>query len=130
MTNRKKELTKSEEQVMQYLWKIEKGFVKDIVTCFPNPRPAYTTVTTIIRILVKKGYIGFNTYGKVHEYYPLISKKEYIRKHLKKVVRNYFNGSVEKFTSFFAEDNDLSLTELEDMRKLIETQIEKRKTND
>ena len=122
-----KELTKAEEQVMQYLWKIEKGFVKDIVDRFSDSRPAYTTVTTIIRILVKKGYIGFNTYGKVHEYYPLVSKREYIGKHIKKVVKNYFNGSPGKFASFFTEDNNLSLTELEDVKKMIEEQIKKKK---
>ena len=68
-----KELTKAEEQVMQYLWKIEKGFVKDIVEQFPEPRPAYTTITTVIRVLVNKGFIGYQTYGKVNEYYPLVS---------------------------------------------------------
>ena len=71
-----KELTKAEEQVMQILWKIEKGFVKDIIDSMPKPKPAYNTVSTIVRILEKKGFVGHNAYGKTHEYYPLVSKKD------------------------------------------------------
>ena len=109
-----KELTKAEEQVMQYLWKIEKGFVKDIVEQFPEPRPAYTTITTVIRVLVNKGFIGFHTYGKVNEYYKL---------YFNRVVRNYFSDSYQKFASFFAKENDLSLSELEEIKEIVENQI-------
>ena len=130
MAKNAKELTKAEEQVMQYLWNVEKGFVKDIVDQFPDPQPAYTTVTTIIRILVNKGFVAYNTYGKTNEYYPLVSKKEYIEKHLKKVINNYFNGSAEKFTSFFTQNSDLSLNELEDIKKMIDQQIKNRKNNE
>ena len=118
-----KELTKAEEQVMQYLWKIEKGFVKDIVEQFPEPRPAYTTITTVIRVLVNKGFIGYQTYGKVNEYYPLVSKDEYSKLYFNQVVRNYFSNSYQKFASFFAKENDLSLSELEEIKKIVETQI-------
>jgi BlaI family transcriptional regulator, penicillinase repressor len=118
-----KELTKAEEQVMQYLWKIEKGFVKDIVEQFPEPRPAYTTITTVIRVLVNKGFIGFHTYGKVNEYYPLVSKLEYSKLYFNRVVRNYFSDSYQKFASFFAKENDLSLSELEEIKEIVENQI-------
>jgi len=74
-----KELTKAEEQVMQYLWDIKKGFLKDIVDKYPEPKPAYTTISTVVRVLVNKGFIGFKTYGKSNEYYPLSSKKEYAK---------------------------------------------------
>jgi len=118
-----KELTKAEEQVMQYLWKIEKGFVKDIVEQFPEPRPAYTTITTVIRVLVNKGFISFHTYGKVNEYYPLVSKLEYSKLYFNRVVRNYFSDSYQKFASFFAKENDLSLSELEEIKEIVENQI-------
>lgn len=118
-----KELTKAEEQVMQYLWKLEKGFLKDIVDEFPEPKPAYTTVSTVIRVLVKKGFIAFNTYGKIHEYYPEISKSEYFRTHFKGLVKNFFNGSNTKFASYFTNGKDLNLTELEEIKQMVEQKI-------
>lgn len=129
MKKSKKELTKAEEQIMRYLWMIEKGFVKDIIEQFPEPKPAYTTVTTIIRILVRKGFIGYHQYGKTNEYYPLISKSMYVDNHLKEIVKKYFNGSVAKLASFFAQNDDVSISELEELNKLIHDQIKKRKTN-
>ena len=122
-----KELTKAEEQVMQYLWKIEKGFLKDIVEQFPEPKPAYTTVSTVIRVMVKKGFIGFNSYGKVNEYFPILKKNEYLKNQLKGVVRNYFSNSFRKFASFFTNENDLSISELEEIKKMVEDQINKQK---
>jgi predicted transcriptional regulator len=120
----KKELTKAEEQVMKHLWALEKGFLKDIVEKFPEPRPAYTTVSTVIRVLVKKGFIGFNTYGKVNEYYPLISKPRYFQNTIKPIISNYMMGSAEVFASFF-NDTKLSLTELEEIKKMINQRIKK-----
>ena len=123
-----KELTKAEEQVMQILWKINKGFLKDIVDRFPVPKPAYTTVSTVIRVLVKKEFIGYNTYGKINEYYPLISKNDYFRNHVKSIITNYFHGSTPEFASFFANEQ-LKLSELEEIKKMIEETIDKIKTN-
>ena len=122
-----KELTKAEEQVMQYLWKIEKGFLKDIVEQFSEPKPAYTTVSTVIRVLVKKKFINFNTYGKIHEYYPLISKRKYSNKIMNGLIKNYFGNSFNKFASFFTKDNKLSVTELEELKQIIEEQIKNKK---
>jgi predicted transcriptional regulator len=119
-----KELTKAEEQVMQCLWKVQKGFLKDIVDHFPNPKPAYTTVSTVIRVLVKKGFIGYNTYGKIHEYYPLISKGSYFQDHVKSIIDNFFNGSAPEFASFFANEQ-LNLSELEEIKALVEEKIKK-----
>ncbi len=121
-----KELTKAEEQVMQYLWKVQKGFLKDIVDQFPKPKPAYTTVSTVIRVLVKKGFIGYNTYGKIHEYYPLIAKADYFQNHVKLIINNFFDGSAPKFASFFANEQ-LNLSELEEIKKMIEENIKKLK---
>jgi BlaI family penicillinase repressor len=81
-----KELTKAEEQVMQILWKIKKGFLKDIVDRFPDPKPAYTTVSTVIRVLVKKGTIDYKTFGKIHEYFPMISKTDYFQNHVTLII--------------------------------------------
>ena len=117
-----KELTKAEEQVMQYLWDMEKGFLKDVVERFPEPRPAYTTVSTVIGVLVKKGFIGFNSYGKIREYYPLVAKTDYFNNHLKSIITNFFNGSAPEFALFFANEQ-LDLSELEEVRELIEDKI-------
>ena len=122
-----KELTKAEEQVMQCLWKLKKSFLKDIVEQFPEPRPAYTTVSTVIRVLVTKQFIGFNIYGKIHEYFPLVSKREYLGTQFKETVKDYFNGSVSNFSTFFAGDTNLYLTELEEIRRIVEEQIKKQK---
>lgn len=122
-----KELTRAEEQVMEYLWKLEKAFVKDILEQFPDPRPAYNTVSTIVRILEKKGMIGYNAYGKTHEYYPLYSKSEYKKGRFKDVLTKHFNNSYQKFASFFARGEDVSIADLEEMKKIMEEEINKRK---
>lgn len=122
-----KELTRAEEQVMEYLWKLEKAFVKDILEQFPEPRPAYNTVSTIVRILEKKGMIGYNAYGKTHEYYPLFSKSEYKKGRFKDVLTKHFNNSYQKFASFFAREEDVSIADLEEMKKIMEEEINKRK---
>lgn len=125
-----KELTKAEEQVMQYLWELKEAFLKDVVGRFPEPRPAYTTVQTVIRVLTKKNFVGYRTFGKSNCYYPLISKEDYSRGLVRGMVLNFFEGSHSSFASFFASDEDLSLTELEEMRKLIESKIDKRRADD
>jgi predicted transcriptional regulator len=121
-----KTLTKAEEQIMQYLWSIERGFLKDLVEKFPEPRPAYTTVSTVIRVLVKKGFIGFKTYGKINEYYPEISKAEYFQHQVKPMLSNYLQGSPSSFASYFT-DSKLNLSELEEIKKLVEHRIKKLK---
>jgi predicted transcriptional regulator len=120
------ELTKAEEQVMQYLWNIEKGFLKDIIEQYPEPRPAYTTVSTVVRVLVKKKAIGFNTYGKVNEYYPLVKKRDYTKRFMSTLVQNFFNNSPKQFASFFTKESNLSVSELEELKSLIDQQISKK----
>lgn len=124
-----KELTKAEEQVMQVLWKLEKGFVNDVLDKFPEPKPAYNTTSTIIRILEKKGFIGHKAYGKTHEYFPLISKKEYTRKYFKGFMNNYFSNSYQSLASFLTSDKSISIQELEEMKMLMEEEIAKQKSN-
>jgi len=118
-----KELTKAEQQVMHHIWKLRKSFLKDIVEAFPEPRPAYTTISTVIRVLVKKGFVGYNTFGKIHEYFPEISRQSYFRTHVKSLINNHFDGSVVSFASFFTGDQ-VDLGELEEIRQLIDRKIE------
>lgn len=125
-----KELTKAEEQVMQYLWKLKKAFLKDIVNEYEEPKPASTTVATVIKVLTKKGFIDFSSYSKINEYFPKISKDEYFKNHFKKVVDNFFNGSASKVASFFTDDKDVDLSELEQMKQIIEERIKELKNND
>ena len=110
-----KELTKAEEQIMQILWDLEKGFVKDIVERFPEPKPAYNTVSTIVRILEQKGFVDHTAYGKTHEYFPLVGKSDYTRTFMKNFMRNYFSGSFREMVSFFAKEDNLTISELEEL---------------
>lgn len=116
-----RELTKAEDQIMQILWKLEKAFVKDIIDHLPDPKPAYNTVSTIIRILETKGFVGHKAYGKTHEYYPLIAKEKYTRFYLNTMLKGYFGGSFNNLVSFFAKENNLSAKELEELLKEINT---------
>jgi BlaI family penicillinase repressor len=88
-----KELTKAEEQIMQVLWGLEKGFVKDVIEKLPEPKPAYNTVSTIIRILEKKKFVGHKAYGKTHEYFPLVDRDEYKKRFVRSFVRRFFGDS-------------------------------------
>lgn len=122
-----KSLTKAEEEIMQVLWELEKGFVKDIIEQLPEPKPAYNTVSTIVRILEKKGFVDHNAYGKTHEYYPLISKEEYSQKFLKNFVSGYFENSYQQLVSFFTRKENLSLKEIEDIMQILEREKQKKK---
>jgi BlaI family transcriptional regulator, penicillinase repressor len=122
-----RELTKAEEQLMQILWGLGRGFLKDIVEKFPAPRPAYTTVSTVIRVLVKKGFIGYKTYGKINEYYPLISKPDYFNSRVKPMISNYLKGSASALASYFTNAK-LNVSELEEIRELIDARINKLKS--
>ncbi len=118
-----KELTKAEEQVMQILWKLQKGFVKDLLAEMTTPKPAYNTVSTIIRILEKKGFVSHKAYGKTHEYFPIIEKDKYKTFYLKNFVGNYFGGSFNNLVSFFAKSNDLSINEIEELLKHVDSDL-------
>ncbi|MFY0652838.1 MAG: BlaI/MecI/CopY family transcriptional regulator [Cyclobacteriaceae bacterium] len=121
------QLTKTEETIMKYLWKLEKAFMKDLVEQFPDPKPAYTTTATILTRMIDKGYVAYNQYGKVREYYPVLKKTEYFTKHFNNIVKNFFNNSASQFASFFTTKSDLSLEELEELKEIVETQIKNKK---
>lgn len=114
-----KDLTKAEEQLMQILWQIEKGFVKDVMDFLPEPKPAYNTVSTIIRILEVKGFIGHEAFGKSHQYFPLISREDYKRHATEKLLGSYFGNSVERMFSFFVKEEKLDLSDVDEILKMI-----------
>jgi len=122
-----KELTRAEEQIMQVLWELKQAFVHDIITRLPEPKPAYNTVSTIVRILHKKGFVGYEAFGKTHRYYPLIEKKDYTGFLFKGLMHNYFENSLNSLVSFFSRDKKLSIAELEALRQMIEEEINHKK---
>ena len=122
-----KSLTKAEEQIMQILWDLNEGVVKDVVEKFDEPRPAYTTVATVLKVLEKKGFVAIKKVGNVNLFFPEISKKEYTGFQFSSLLKNYFNGSFPKMATFFARENNLSLDELEEIMKITEEEIKKEK---
>ncbi|MBC9798438.1 BlaI/MecI/CopY family transcriptional regulator [Sinomicrobium weinanense] len=112
-----KQLTKAEEEVMQILWKLEKANVAAIIEKFEEPKPAYNTVSTIVRILESKGFVGHEKEGKGYLYFPLLKKSEYSNQSINKLLNNYFQGSFKSMVSFFMKKNDISMEELEDILK-------------
>jgi BlaI family penicillinase repressor len=114
-----KDLTKAEEQLMQIIWQIEKGFVKDVMDHLPIPKPAYNTVSTIIRILETKGFVAHKAFGKAHQYYPIISREDYRRYATSKLLDNYFENSVESMFSFFVKEEKLDLSDVDEILKMI-----------
>jgi BlaI family penicillinase repressor len=122
-----KELTRAEEQIMQVLWKLERAMVKDVIAELPEPKPAYNTVSTIIRILEKKNFVSHKAYGKSFEYYPLVSRDDYKKRFLKSFLKRYFGNSFQEMVSFFARHRDLSLEDLEEIHRLLEDEIRKQK---
>ncbi len=123
-----KELTRAEEQIMHVLWEIQKGVVKEILDRLPDPRPAYNTVSTIVRILEKKGFVDHEAFGKTHRYFPLVSRNEYRRGFLKSFVNRFFGNSYQELVSFFASDRKITLQELEEMKTFLAEEIERQKT--
>lgn len=115
-----KELTRAEEQIMQVLWKLEKAFVKEVIDVLPEPKPAYNTVSTIIRILETKGFVDHEAFGKSHRYFPVISKEQYKSFATEKLLTNYFSNSIEKMFSFFVKKEKIDLNEADEILKLIE----------
>lgn len=106
-------LTRAEEQVMHCLWKIGKGFLKDILEVFPEPRPHTNTVSTLLKVLKDKDFVDYHLSGRQHEYFPLISREQYSRKTIKSLVKNYFSGSYTDAVSFLVEKKELSVDDLE-----------------
>jgi BlaI family transcriptional regulator, penicillinase repressor len=120
------ELTKAEEQIMQILWEKKKAFVKDIIDEIPKPKPAYNTVSTIIRTLERKKFVSHKSYGNSHQYFPAVEKSEYTKLFMKRVITNYFDNSLQQMVSFFSKENDLNINEVDEAIKLMQ-EIKKQK---
>ncbi len=120
-----KQLTKAEEQVMHILWDKKEALVKEMVEGFEEPRPAYTTVATVLKVLEKKGFVDHKTIGNVHLYFPLVAKSEYTRIQFSTLLKDYFSGSFPKMATFFARENNLGIAELEEMMKMAAGELEK-----
>jgi BlaI family transcriptional regulator, penicillinase repressor len=118
-----KTLTKAEEQVMQAVWKVKEGFIRDILDALPAPKPHQNTVSTILKILVEKDFVGIKVYGRQHQYHALVTKDAYSKSSIKNIVKGYFGGSFSDAVSFMVKENNLSVEELE----TILTQLKKGK---
>lgn len=121
------QLSKTEEQLMEVIWKYKKLFMKDIIDSYPDPKPATTTIATLLKRMQVKGFVAYRLYGNSREYYPLVNKEVYFSKHVKGMIKNYFNNSPMQFASFFTTSTNLTTTELEDLKKIIDQEINKKK---
>lgn len=123
-----KELTRAEEEVMQILWRLKKGFIKEILGKFGEPRPAYSTVSTIIRILQEKGFVNYRVYGRTYQYFPVISKDDYRKSQMSSFVRNYFSNSYQKMVSFFAREDSITVKDMEEIMEMMKKEEKNKKT--
>ncbi|MDX1477470.1 MAG: BlaI/MecI/CopY family transcriptional regulator [Saprospiraceae bacterium] len=112
-------LTKAEEEVMHLLWKKGRAMVSELIALMPDPQPPHSTISSIMRILEKKGFVDHKAYGRTYEYFPLVTKDEYSRKSLVQFAQDYFGGSVNKMVSFLVQKEDLSLSDLEEIRQML-----------
>ena len=122
-----KQLNKTELQIMKYLWSLNKGFMKDIVEQFPEPRPAYTTISTLLKRMCDKKYIGFERLGRDKLYFPVLKKNEYFSKQVNGIITHFFNDSKSQFASFFTKNADLSVQELEELQGILQEKINLKK---
>jgi len=113
-------LTKAEERIMQILWDLERGFIKDIQEQFPKPQPPYNTISTIVRVLVKKEIVAYKSYGGSYQYYPLITLEEYRSEQMGRLMNNYFGNSLKEVVSFFSEKKDLDVDEVNEALQMLE----------
>lgn len=114
-----KELTKAEAQIMQILWAKEKAFVNEIREAMPEPRPAYNTISTVLRVLVEKQFVSYRSFGKTYQYYPLVAREDYMERYMNTVVNDFFSGSVKAIVSFFAKEEKLSREEIDEIIDLL-----------
>ncbi|HTO35543.1 MAG TPA: BlaI/MecI/CopY family transcriptional regulator [Flavobacterium sp.] len=121
------QLSNSEEQLMEHLWKMETAFMKDILEAYPEPKPATTTVATLLKRMTDKKFVAYNEFGNSREYYPLVKKSDYFSKHVNGLIKNFFDNSASQFASFFTTETNLSENELEELKKIIDIQLHKKK---
>ncbi len=120
-------LSNAEEQLMQILWKLDKAFMKDLIDAYPEPKPATTTVATLLKRMQDKNFVDYVQYGRSREYFPLVKKNKYFSKQVNGMIKNFFNDSAAQFASFFTQETDLSQQELEELKKLIDERLKSQK---
>jgi BlaI family transcriptional regulator, penicillinase repressor len=120
-------LSKTEEQLMELIWKNEKVFLKDIIDTYPEPKPATTTIATLLKRMQDKGFVGYTMFGNSRQYYPLVKKADYFSKHVKGMIKDYFGNSNLQFASFFTTTSNLTAGELEELKKIVNQEIKKKK---
>ena len=120
-------LSKTEEQLMEIIWNLGKAFMKEIIDFLPEPKAAPSTIATLLKRMQDKGFIAYNLFGNSRQYYPLVKKEDYFSKHMKKIVKDYFNNSALQFASFFTKSSDLSASELEELKKIVENELQNKK---
>jgi BlaI family transcriptional regulator, penicillinase repressor len=121
------QLSKAEEQLMEYIWKHETIFMKELIEAQPDPKPASTTVATLLKRMQDKGFVGYQVFGNSRQYFPLVKKEDYFSKHVKNIIENFFDNSAMQFASFFSTSTDLTGAELEDLKNIIEQQIKQKR---
>ncbi len=121
------QLSKSEEQLMELIWKQEKVFMKELIETYPDPKPAPTTIATLLKRMQDKGFVAYTTFGNSRQYFPLVKKSDYFSKHVKGIIKNYFDNSPMQFASFFTTSTNLSTSELEDLKKIVESEIKRKR---
>lgn len=121
------QLTNAEEQLMEHLWKLEKAFMKDLLEAYPKPKPATTTVATLLKRMIDKQFVAYNEFGNSREYYSLVKKTDYFSKHVNGLISTFFNNSASQFASFFTTETNLSQSELEELKKIIDSEIQKKR---
>ncbi len=117
------QLTKAEEQVMRYLWNLDKAYLKNILDEFPDPKPATTTIATLLKRVIDKGFVGYHQHGSNREYFPLVKKTDYFSKQVNSMIKDYFNNSAAQFASFFTNETKLNLTDLEEIKRMVDQKI-------
>ena len=119
-------LSKYEEEFMNHLWKLEKGILKDLINAYQDPKPATMTIATLLKRMQVKEFIDYTQVGRTREYFPLINKEDYFSKHVNGLIKSFFNDSASQFASFFTKETNLSKSELENLKTLIESEIKKK----
>jgi BlaI family transcriptional regulator, penicillinase repressor len=121
-------LTTAEEQIMKLLWRLERAFIRDLLNEFPDPKPASTTVLTLLKRMIDKGFVSYKLFGNSREYYPLIKKTDYFSDHINGLIKDFFNNSTAQFASFFANETNMNQDELKELRDLVDKKIASKKT--
>lgn len=120
------QLSKTEEELMNHLWKLKKAFMKDLLEAYSEPKPATTTIATLLKRMTDKGFISYTLFGKSRQYYPLVKKKDYFSKHVNGLIKKFFDNSASQFASFFTKETNLTKEELEDLKTIIDNEIKKK----